>query len=181
MKDPAAEATDLEHGTLDLDGPDPVLRFVRHLDHPPEKVWRALTEPEHLRRWFPTDIHGDRATGAPLRFTFREGEGPELDGTMVTYEPPTLLEMRWGDDELLRFELAPLEGGKATELRFANTFADLGKAARDAAGWHHCLDNLAQAVLDGGGPIEDRWREVQPWYVAHFPPEACTIGPPSQD
>jgi uncharacterized protein YndB with AHSA1/START domain len=141
-------------------------------------VWRALTEPEHLRNWFPTDIHGDRATGAALRFTFRQGEGPELDGKMLAYEPHSLLELQWGDDEILRFELTPTKDGGATELRFANTFGDVGKAARDGAGWHHCLDNLSQD-LAGAAPIEDRWREVEPWYVANLPPEASTIGPPA--
>jgi uncharacterized protein YndB with AHSA1/START domain len=167
-----------EHGTLDLDGPDPVLRFVRRLPHPPEKVWRALTEPEHLRNWFPTDIHGDRRTGATLRFTFREGEGPELEGHMLAYEPHDLLELQWGDDEILRFELTPVDDGAATELRFANTFGDVGKAARDGAGWHHCLDNL-DADLIGAPKLEDRWREVQDWYVQNLPPEASTIGPPT--
>ena len=28
------------------------LRFTRALAHPPEKVWRAITEPEHLASWF---------------------------------------------------------------------------------------------------------------------------------
>ena len=30
------------------------LQFSRALGHPPETVWRALTEPEHLAAWFPT-------------------------------------------------------------------------------------------------------------------------------
>ena len=179
MPDPTIH--DEAYGTLDLDGPDPVLHFVRHLPHPPEKVWRALTEPDHLRNWFPTDIHGDRRTGATLRFAFRENEGPELEGKMLAYEPHRLLEMQWGDDEILRFELHPTDGGNGTELRFANTFAELGKAARDAAGWHHCLDHLVHELAGGGddGP-GDRWREVSPWYLAHFPPEATTIGPPAE-
>ena len=37
------------------------------------KVWRALTEAEHLAAWFPTTVEGDYAVaGAPLRFSFRE-------------------------------------------------------------------------------------------------------------
>jgi uncharacterized protein YndB with AHSA1/START domain len=56
------------------------LRFVRRLPHSPEKVWRALTDPEHLKVWFPMDIEGERAPGAPLRFVFREGEGPDIEG-----------------------------------------------------------------------------------------------------
>jgi Activator of Hsp90 ATPase homolog 1-like protein len=39
------------------------LRFVRYLPHPPAKVWRALTEPEHLAAWFPTTIDGHAARG----------------------------------------------------------------------------------------------------------------------
>jgi uncharacterized protein YndB with AHSA1/START domain len=171
--------TGTEHGTLDLDGPDPVLRFTRHLPHPPEKVWRALTEPEHLRNWFPTDIHGERRTGAPLTFAFRNGEGPELDGRMLAYDPHTLLELQWGDDELLRFELTPTDDGTATLLRFANTFKDLGTGARDAAGWHHCLHHLA-ADLDGHPSDEAIWEQVEPWYLEHFPAEATTVGPPDR-
>src|SRR3954447_12743839 len=40
------------------------LRFERRLAHPPERVWRAITEPDDLRAWFPFDIEGDRAAGA---------------------------------------------------------------------------------------------------------------------
>ena len=36
----------------DARGPSP-LRFERLLDHPPEQVWRALTELDQLRRWHP--------------------------------------------------------------------------------------------------------------------------------
>jgi hypothetical protein len=49
-----------------------VLRFERRLAHPPEKVWRALTEPDQLRQWFPTDIEGERKLGAKLLFVFRD-------------------------------------------------------------------------------------------------------------
>jgi uncharacterized protein YndB with AHSA1/START domain len=29
-----------------------VLRFHRHLTHPPERVWAALTEPEQIAAWW---------------------------------------------------------------------------------------------------------------------------------
>src|SRR5436309_5021572 len=86
------------------------LRFTRKLAHPPEKVWRALTEPAHLRAWFPSDIEGERRAGAPLQFVFRENEGPTIEGQMLVYEPPAVLEFRWGE-ERLRFELTPSGGG----------------------------------------------------------------------
>lgn len=33
-----------------------VLRVERRFSHPPEKVWRALTESAHLAHWFPSDV-----------------------------------------------------------------------------------------------------------------------------
>ncbi|HEX2851252.1 MAG TPA: SRPBCC family protein [Acidimicrobiales bacterium] len=153
------------------------LRFVRRYPHPPERVWQALTEPEHLAHWFPTDIEGDRAAGATLRFVFRSGEGPEFEGTMLTCDPPKLLEFMWGPD-LLRFELAADDGG--TVLTLTDVLSEFGKGARDAAGWHQCLDALSYVVDDETVPasVGERWREVSPYYIDRFPAEAATIGPP---
>jgi uncharacterized protein YndB with AHSA1/START domain len=151
------------------------LTFTRRLAHPPQKVWRALTEPGHVSQWFPADIEGERATGAKLRFPFREDEGPTMDGEMVLYDEPRVLEMRWGD-EGLRFELEP--DGDGCRLTFVNTFDEQGKAARDAAGWHVCLDALA-CLLDGTErPGGTPWKRYERIYTERFGPEAATIGPP---
>ena len=154
------------------------LRFVRRLPHAPEKVFRALTEPEHLREWFPTDIVGERRTGAPLKFEFREGEGPAIEGTLLTYDPPHVVEYQWGNDETLRFEVAA--DGDGTRLTFVNTFTELGKAARDAAGWHTCLDLLGLHLAGEPAPWSqpERWKQVHVRYVDALGPEAATIGPP---
>jgi uncharacterized protein YndB with AHSA1/START domain len=168
---------DGQFGQLEQAGSRWRLRFTRRLRHPPAKVWRALTEPAQLAAWFPTDIEGERAAGAALRFVFRNGEGPTLDGEITAYEPPLLLEFRWGE-ETLRFELRP--DGAGSELTFLNSFDEIGKGARDAAGWHVCLDALG-CQLDGDTPpwaTRDRWREVHAVYVERFGPEASSIGPP---
>lgn len=107
------------------------LRFTRELHHPPDKVWRALVEPDHLEAWFPTTVEGDRAEGATLTFSFREDEAPPMQGEMVTYQPHSVLEFKWGED-LLRFELEAVDAG--TLLTLSDTFDELGRAARDAAG-----------------------------------------------
>jgi uncharacterized protein YndB with AHSA1/START domain len=151
------------------------VRFTRALPHPPEKVWRALTEPEHLTNWFPTEIIGERVAGAMLKFEFRDNEGPAFEGTMVTFDPPRVLEFFWGED-LLRFELEPTEQG--TVLTLTDTLEELGKAARDAAGWHYCL-NRFDFVLEGR-PREgdDSWKQLNDMYIERFGPEASAIGPP---
>jgi len=153
------------------------LRFTRVFHHPPEKVWRAITEPEHLAHWFPTTIEGERAADAALRFSFPEDRFPAFEGEMIAYEPPTAMELRWGPD-LLRLELRATAGG--TELTLLDALEEQGKAARDGAGWHTCLDGL-QATLDGAERPRaemDRWHEVHDRYVEEFGPEAATIGIP---
>ena len=154
-----------------------VLRFRRELPHAREKVWRALTEPSHLAAWFPTSIDGERATGARLRFSFPEGEGDDFDGEMIAFEPPSLLEFRWGTDTL-RFELE--ESGVNTILVLTDTFDEVGKAARDAAGWHACLDVLEHELAGTTAPWTptERWSDVHDGYVESFGSEASTIGPP---
>jgi uncharacterized protein YndB with AHSA1/START domain len=155
------------------------LRFQRRLPHPPDKVWRAITEPQHLAAWFPAQIVGERASGAPLRFVFEEHDGTSVDGQMLTFDPPRLMELRWGE-EILRVELLP--DGAGTLLTFTDVFDELGKAARDAAGWHACLDLLAYDLSGQPAPWSsaDRWAQVHPVYVEGFGPEAGTIGPPEE-
>jgi uncharacterized protein YndB with AHSA1/START domain len=153
------------------------LRFERTLPHSREKVWRALTEPEHLAAWFPTTIEGERVAGAPLRFSFPNDEAPPMEGEMITYDPPSVLEFRWGED-VVRFELAPNDGGSL--LTLVDTLDEHGKAARDAAGWHVCLDVLDSHLAGAEGPeaSSDQWKPLNDEYAERFGPEAATIGPP---
>ena len=170
---------DSEYGELDRSQGRPTLRFTRRLAHPPEKVWRALTEPEHLAAWFPTTIDGELVAGAKLSFSFRDLDIPSMDGEMLACDPPSLLELNWSD-ERLRFELTP--DGDGTLLRFTASFDELGKAARDGAGWHACLDLLACDLTGQPAPRDpgQRWRQVHAVYVQRFGPEAATIGPPPE-
>ena len=153
------------------------LRFTRVLSHPQTKVWRALTEPEQLAQWFPSTIEGERVAGASLRFTFPDDIAEPIDGEMLAYDPESLIEFHWGND-VVRIELRPVYEG--TELTLLDTLEEHGKAARDGAGWHACLDALEAAL---GGDVDARshmnvWADVHPHYVEEFGPEAATIGPP---
>ncbi len=162
------------NGTLEQTAAGPRLRFIRRLDHAPEAVWRAITEPEHLKAWFPDTIVVERwEVGAPLRF---EHPGFSFEGEVLEVEPGARWAIRWGTDEI-RVELEP--DGDGTLLTLLDTLDALGKAARDAAGWHTCLDSL-EDHLDGrpSPDSSERWRAVHPGYVEALGPEAATIGPP---
>jgi uncharacterized protein YndB with AHSA1/START domain len=168
-----------EYGTLSKAGDRMAMRFRRRLGHSPTKVWQALTEAQHLEGWFPTTIDGDMVPGATLSFAFREVDIPPMDGELLAIDPPRLLEFRWGPDTL-RFELEA--DGDGCVLILTDTYAEVGKGARDAAGWHICLQNLA-AVVDGHeAPPEgaDYWRSVNARYQELFGPEASTLGPPQE-
>jgi uncharacterized protein YndB with AHSA1/START domain len=165
------------NGELERRGDQWRLRFTRELAYPAEKVWRAVTEPAHLDAWFPQRIVGEWRVGAPLKFESRRGEFPPFDGEVLACEPPSLLEFRWGTD-VIRFEIAPnAEPATGCTFRLSDVF---GEAARDAAGWHTCLDFLAHH-LTGTAPgwtTGERWNEVHPGYVERFGPAAATLGPP---
>lgn len=165
-----------------------VLRFERHIAHPPERVWRALTEPDQLRQWFPTDIEGERRPGAKIRFVFREdapraedmpelleGDPEDLDGEFIEFDPPRLLAYTWGDEDL-RWELEPTADG--CRLVFTHGFTERSgiphpagprkKAARTAAGWDVSLAWF-EALLDhGDAPPENLWPSVYDRYVGKF-------------
>ena len=124
MGDP--EVDDL--GVLTQAGDDVVLTFTRRFNHPAEKVWRAVTEEEHLAAWFPQKIKGEWRAGAPLRFESDGGDG--FEGEVVAFDPPSMLEIMWGTDRL-RIEVRP--DGKGAVLTLIDTFVELGKAARSTA------------------------------------------------
>jgi uncharacterized protein YndB with AHSA1/START domain len=157
----------MNDGVVETSGGRPKVRFERELRQSPTEVWRALTDSDELRGWFPTDIETDGwKVGAALRFVFREDEGPTLTGTVLELDEPSVLAYTWGE-ETLRFELTPLPGG-GTRLVLTDEL-DPGIAARNAGGWDVCLDRLA-----GDSPAEDAWKPRFDHYVAAFAP---VLGP----
>jgi uncharacterized protein YndB with AHSA1/START domain len=164
-------------GDLEKSGSRWQLRFRRELRHPVANVWKALTEPDELRKWFPDQVSVEEwKVGARMEFKAANAGIPPFDGEVLAYEPPSVLEFRWGTDTI-RFELA--RHGSGSVLTLIDTIDERGKAARDGAGWHVCLDAL-QSALDGTtpGPMSDAWQEIHHDYVKKFGPEASTIGPP---
>lgn len=153
----------MNEATLLTDGARPAIRLERLLPDPPATVWRALTEPEELRSWFPSDVlvEGGRwVVGAAISFPFPpEVIDMTLTGKVLAVEEPTLLAFTWGE-ETLRFELSPLAGG--TRLLLVDELPATA-AARNAAGWETCLDRLAG--LEPGA-----WQPRFDAYAARFEP-----------
>jgi uncharacterized protein YndB with AHSA1/START domain len=151
--------------TLITDRTRPAVRLERDLPDPPEVVWAALTERERLRDWFPCDViveGGEWRAGAAITFEFPpEVIEMTLSGEVVTVREPHELAFTWGE-ETLRFELTARGGG--TRLVLINELAP-SAAARNAAGWDTCLDQLA-----GLAPAPDAWKGRFEVYSATFAP-----------
>jgi len=128
--------------------------FEVALSHPPEKVWRALTEPALLAEWLLPAFDFGLAPGT--RFKLKTDPVGGWDGVvaceMLAVEPLKSISWAWvvGDiDTVVAFELTPTDGG--THLSIVQTgFAEQQKQNWGGAryGWRHMGAKLV-ALLDG--------------------------------
>ena len=140
----------------------PVLRFERFLPRPVEQVWRAVTDPEEMRAWFPTRIEIDRwEPGAKLTHHFDDPSVGPLPGVVLECSPPHRLVFTWGEDTI-GYQLSPADGGTTFVLT-----EELGaaKAARNAAGWEVCLERLVT------GAVGEDWTSRFQRYSAAYEPQ----------
>jgi uncharacterized protein YndB with AHSA1/START domain len=118
----------------------PALRFERRLNHSVERVWRAVSEPQELARWFVAEAPWTPEAG-------EEFEAGGDRGRVIAVEPPRLLAWIWGV-ESYSFELTP--GGDGCLLVFTHVFnPELGPGWQHAAGWETYFMRL-DAHLGGG-------------------------------
>jgi len=163
------------YGSYETVGGRAALRFERRLAHPVEKVWRAVTEPDELAHWFPATVTVDLRPGGAMSFDF--GGGMTLGGVVTELDPPRVFAFRWGTEDL-RFELEPLDDG--CRLTFLHVLDEADTAARNAAGWHVCLDRLAARLAGERVAAPDssptpEWREHYDQYVRRGMPSGAPI------
>lgn len=125
------------HGSLTTVDGRPALRFERRLNHPVERVWRAVTDPAELACWFVAPVAWTPEQGERFESLGEPGEIKELD-------PPRRIAWVWGG-ELCSFELRPEAGGCL--LVFEHVFDDRSLGAQHAAGWDRYLERLAAHLM----------------------------------
>jgi uncharacterized protein YndB with AHSA1/START domain len=130
----------------------PTIRLERRYPHSLEKVWQAVTAPEHLQAWFPSPVELDLWPGGAMRFTAFAG-GPGGSGTVEIVDPPRHLAFMWGSDRM-SFELLP--DGDGTLFALTHTFDDRAGAASRASGWETCLVGLRCVLAEEPLPPPDR-------------------------
>ena len=138
-------------GTLHESNGRYALRFERFFSHKSEDVFRVITNPSYFSQWYPFATGKmDLRIGGEIDFD--DGEGTTYIGTITELEPPTLFSFREVDDGI---SISLREEDRGCLMIFTHTFSDDSWAVNTAAGWHRCLDVLAQIV--NGIPIE--WHE----------------------
>jgi uncharacterized protein YndB with AHSA1/START domain len=80
------------------------------LDAPRDAVWRALTSPEELARWFPPVSQGGSTPGDTLLLSW--GEDMQWTTTIAAVEPET--HVRWCDDPVAYEKMQSGESDKPT-------------------------------------------------------------------
>jgi uncharacterized protein YndB with AHSA1/START domain len=125
----------------------------RDIAFPPEKLWRALTQPHLIEEWL---MKNDFAATPGHRFNLRGEWGGVLDCEVLTVEPPTRLAYTWDFDHadpayglksVVTFTLTPTAAGTRLRMEQAGFRPDQKQAFGGAkAGWRKFFDNLEQVV-----------------------------------
>jgi len=148
------------------------LILTRELRHPPEKVWQAISEPEHLRHWAPFEADGTLATvGATVKLTW-VGTGRTSEARVTRADAPH--ELEFGD---IRWQLEPLASG--TRLTLWHSI-DRRFITWGAAGWHICYDVLDRLLsgtphprIAGADAMKlAGWQQLTREYAKQFAVEA---------
>ena len=134
------------------------IRVVRDYSHPPEKVWRALTDPDLLALWSMRPEGFSLEIGARFRFYGKANSQWRgyVDCQMLEVRAPSRLRYSWiGDDSgkelIVTYTLDPIPSGtRLTVVHSGYTGARgflLAKLIM-TPGWKKMLDGDFRAVLD---------------------------------
>lgn len=143
------------------------ITYTRLLNHPVDKVWRAITIPEHRKTWFP-ELSLEHAPGgeAVVNFSGSDCPAPEDNPSdvyfckVIRFEPPYVLEYQ-GPNEHHLYELEKVEEGcrltfmamLPAETAFDDEAQTIQAKYSVACGWHYKLDEMEWDLA--GIPFED--------------------------
>jgi uncharacterized protein YndB with AHSA1/START domain len=129
------------------------------IDAPVDEVWRALTTPELIQRWFfGVQTESDWTQGSPIVHRGEWQGKPYVDkGEIVRIEPPhVLVHTHWSElsgtpdtpehHQEVAWEVAERDGGSELTVTEHNLPSDEAKATSDQA-WAMVLRNL-KAMLE---------------------------------
>ena len=122
--------------------------FEREVPHPPEKIWRALTQSHLIEEWM---MKTDFEPVLDHRFDFRADWGA-VSCRVLEIEPNRTLAYSWGDDNLssvVTWTLTPISTGTHLRMEQSGFRDDQPRYYHGATiGWPRFFANL-ERVLSG--------------------------------
>jgi uncharacterized protein YndB with AHSA1/START domain len=129
----------------------------REIPHPPEKLWRALTQPHLIEEWL---MKNDFAPVVGHRFNLCGEWGGVLDCEVLAVEPNKTLSYTWNfahDDaaydlkSVVTFTLTPTPTGSHLRMEQVGFRSDQKQAFGGArVGWQQFLAKLEQVLMRAG-------------------------------
>jgi uncharacterized protein YndB with AHSA1/START domain len=118
----------------------------RDMPHPPEKVWRALTQPHLIDEWL---MKTDFKPVVDHRFTLR-AEWGTVECQVMAIEPNKSLSYRWdalGLETVVTWTLTPTSSGTHLRMEQIGFRPDQQQAYQGAKfGWPKFFANLEQVL-----------------------------------
>ena len=123
----------------------------RQIPHPPEKIWRALTQPHLIEEWL---MKNDFAPVVGHRFNLRRNPRSDLniviDCQVVVVEPNRTLSYTWaafGLESVVTWTLTPTSMGTHLRMEQSGFRPDQQQAYQGAKhGWQRFFASLEQVV-----------------------------------
>ncbi|WP_211229287.1 SRPBCC family protein [Nakamurella lactea] len=132
------------------------------IEAPVEKVWTAVTAPEHISKWFGQAVFSGTAAGSTGTLTW-PGNQP-IPVRIEAVDEPRSVSYRWGNDDAAGRPPADVDGGPSTvftftletvpggtrltvvETGFETTSDPLANLESHRTGWDAELDTLVALV-----------------------------------
>jgi uncharacterized protein YndB with AHSA1/START domain len=144
-----------QKGTVTVEGGYATLRYKRHLSHPREKVWNAITDPKELAGWMNTKAVIDGHNGGTIDFV-NAVSGFHTIGRILVWDPQQIFEHEWhiapnpslpdGEPEsIIRWELEK-DGDSNVLLALTHSRLTRSTSGNFAPGWHAYLDRLEASL-----------------------------------
>ncbi|HEV8026412.1 MAG TPA: SRPBCC domain-containing protein [Stellaceae bacterium] len=118
----------------------------REIPHPPEKIWRALTQPHLIEEWL---MKNDFKPVVSHRFNLRADWGA-VDCQVLAIEPNKTLSYTWaayGLESVVTWTLTPTGAGTRLRMEQSSFRPDQQQAYHGAkAGWQRFFAALEQAL-----------------------------------
>ena len=118
----------------------------RDIPHPPDKIWRALTQPHLIEEWL---MKSDFKPAVDHQFKFTADWGA-VDCRVVAVEPNKTLSYTWaayGLESVVTWTLTPTGGGTRLRMEQSGFRPDQQQAYQGAqGGWGRFFAALEQVV-----------------------------------